>query len=466
VTAGFALGLALVVAVAWLGISALQGSVSAYQDAIERERSVLVPALEAESEARGATINLLRFLLTGDEGFARAQDSVFAEARRLVEQLRADVAFAEDDALWLEAQAALTAWDGAAVAAMEAARAGRDAEALELQVTEVFPLRQTVREAIAQGVTRAEERTDAVVQTAGTQAARMETLLVLGAIAALLVGMVAALLVNRSVGGPLKETVGVLASAAAEILAASTQQAAGANESSAAVAETVTTVDEVTQTADQASQRAKAMAEASERARQRSQTAIGAVRDQVEGIAESIVALAEQAQAIGEIIATVTDMAEQTNLLALNAAVEAARAGEQGRGFAVVAGEVKSLAERSKGATVEVRRILGEIQRATAAAVMATEQGTKQVTETAEEVSDVVGEAATVGAQIVAAAGQQAAGMTQIRQAMGSIQEATQQNLASTRQVEEAARVLDGQAARLVRLVGDGRKGLARGTTA
>jgi methyl-accepting chemotaxis protein len=85
---------------------------------------------------------------------------------------------------------------------------------------------------------------------------------------------------------------------------------------------------------------------------------------------------------------------------------------------------------------------------------MATEQGTKQVAGTARQVSDVVGEAARVGAQIVAAAGQQAAGMAQIRQAMGSIQEATQQNLASTRQAEDAARALNAQAGRLVRFVG------------
>ncbi|MBW3653407.1 MAG: hypothetical protein KY433_07405, partial [Actinobacteria bacterium] len=88
-------------------------------------------------------------------------------------------------------------------------------------------------------------------------------------------------------------------------------------------------------------------------------------------------ALAEQAQAIGEITATVGDIAEQTNMLALNAAVEAARAGEQGRGFAIVAGEIRSLAEQSKKATVSVRQILGDIQRATSAAVMTTEQGTR-----------------------------------------------------------------------------------------
>src|SRR5207237_31828 len=132
-----------------------------------------------------------------------------------------------------------------------------------------------------------------------------------------------------------------------------------------------------------------------------------------------ILALAEQAQAIGEIIATVNDVAEQTNLLALNAAIEASRAGEHGKGFSVVAGEVKGLAEQSKRATAQVRQILGEIQKATNAAVLSTEEVTKgvaaagrvagQAGEAIRELAEALGEAAQAATQIVASAGQQAA---------------------------------------------------------
>src|SRR5436309_8969706 len=122
------------------------------------------------------------------------------------------------------------------------------------------------------------------------------------------------------------------------------------------------------------------------------------VKEKVEATAENILELAEKAQAIGEIIATVNDIAEQTNPLALNAAIEASRAGEHGKGFAVVAGEVKALADQSKKATVQVRQILGDIQKATNKAVLSTEEVAKGVS-TAIELGTRAGETITALAQ-------------------------------------------------------------------
>ena len=89
--------------------------------------------------------------------------------------------------------------------------------------------------------------------------------------------------------------------------------------------------------------------------------------------------LGERSQQIGEIIDLINDLSDETHLLALNAAIEAAGAGEHGRRFAVVAAEVKSLANRALAAAKEVKGVIAEIQQATNAAVLAAEEGGKEV---------------------------------------------------------------------------------------
>ncbi|HET7547276.1 MAG TPA: methyl-accepting chemotaxis protein [Usitatibacter sp.] len=265
------------------------------------------------------------------------------------------------------------------------------------------------------------------------------------------------------------EGAAVLGSASSQIVTSTAQLASSAAESATAVNETTTTVEEVRQTAHMASEKAQLVAGTAQRAAQISQQGrkstedmtggIERIRQQMGAIAASMMRLSEQSHAIGQVIATVEDLAAQSNLLAVNAAMEAAKAGDAGKGFGVVAQEVKSLAEQSRQATNQVRTILADIQKAASAAVLATEEGGKAVEAGAGQTAvardsirtlyDSVSEAAQAATQIAASSQQQLVGVDQVGRAMGSILEASNQNVASAKQLESAARELDDLGQRL-----------------
>lgn len=271
----------------------------------------------------------------------------------------------------------------------------------------------------------------------------------------------------------LTEGATVLGASASEIVAATSQLAASATESAVAVSQTTMTVEEVRQTAKVASEKARALADSAQKATQsaasgrKSTEDVAAgmqrIRQQMDAIALSMGRLGEQSQAIAQIVATVEDLATQSNLLAVNAAIKAAEAGEHGKGFGVVALEVRSLAEQSRQATSQVRTLLGEIQKATSAAVLATEQGSKAVdggsqqTEVAAEsikaLAANVSEAALAATQVAASSQQQLVGVDQVVTAMQNIQQASSQNVVSAQQMEVAARNLNELGQRLKQMV-------------
>jgi len=279
---------------------------------------------------------------------------------------------------------------------------------------------------------------------------------------------------HRALNVEVRQVVDILAASAREIMSTVAEFASSSSETASAISETNATVQEVRQTTDLASQKSKQVYENAQRSVNVARTGRKAVQEAIGGmqgiqermgfIADRIVNLSEQSMAIADIIATVNDLAEQSNLLAVNAAIEAAKAGDHGKGFAVVAQEVKNLATQSKQALGQVRSILGYIQKATTDAVLATEQGSKAV-EAGVKQSGEAGDAIQLLAasiedssnstlQIVTSTQEQAIGMDQIAIAIQSINQASNQNVDGSRQIEAAARNLFELNQKLQQLVG------------
>lgn len=260
----------------------------------------------------------------------------------------------------------------------------------------------------------------------------------------------------------IRQAVNVLASSSNEILVSVTQLAASSAESAASIGETTVAVEEVKQTAEMVSHKAKEVSANAGRMSRISNEGSKAIANTLEGmnrikkqmgyIAGMVIRLSEQSQTIGEITATVNELADQSNLLAVNAAMEAAKAGEHGKGFSIVAREIKNLAERSKEATLQVRNILRDIQKAISAAVLATEEGGKAVEEglkltalsgeTITILSKSIEEAAGNAIQITSSSAQQLEGMDQVVTAMENIKEASAQSAAGTQQSVESVNEL------------------------
>jgi methyl-accepting chemotaxis protein len=157
-----------------------------------------------------------------------------------------------------------------------------------------------------------------------------------------------------------------------------------------------------------------------------------------DAVEKTVQAMKEIADKIG----IIDDIAYQTNLLALNAAIEAARAGEHGKGFAVVAAEVRKLAERSQVAAQEI----GELASGSVAQAERAGRLLGEIVPGVRKTSDLVQE-------ISAASEEQNAGVAQINTAMSQLSQATQQNASASEELAATSEELSSQAEQLQQLM-------------
>lgn len=290
-----------------------------------------------------------------------------------------------------------------------------------VRATEVMQSQQALMDERAASVSSSiDQALDDLAAERGRHSLLLRMQLVIGIVAAFLVGVMAAWAISRQIVLPLRHTVilatriaggdlsievetdrrdemGELQSAMATMTLNLRNMAAGINQGvsrisgaanelanssadsaksvsaqkhkieqiAAAIHHMVATVSDVARSSEDASQ---AAVEAETRARRGVMVVngtlqqINALSDDVERLDKAMQLVSKDSALIGKVIHVIKEVAEQINLLALNATIEAARAGEAGRGFAVVADEVRGLAIRTQASIREIETLVSALQ--------------------------------------------------------------------------------------------------------
>jgi methyl-accepting chemotaxis protein len=236
--------------------------------------------------------------------------------------------------------------------------------------------------------------------------------------------------------------------AATEFESSSTEIAAAVHQISRTGEALVSTMKEVRSMTDEASSLAGHGRESLDGMR----TSMRTLEEATGSIAEKLAAINEKAGGITAIVTTITKVADQTNLLSVNAAIEAEKAGEYGRGFLVVAREIRRLADQAAGATLDIEKMVAQMQSAVSAGVMEMDRFAEQVRSGVEEVDSIGSQMGRIIEHVTATSDrfamldsgvrEQSAGAGQIDLAMGRLRERARQSAESVREFSQSAEAL------------------------
>ncbi|MFC3116031.1 methyl-accepting chemotaxis protein [Cellvibrio fontiphilus] len=263
--------------------------------------------------------------------------------------------------------------------------------------------------------------------------------------------------------GNVSQDVGALAQVASRLTNSSSQNLLRINDQADAISAMRSSIDDLLQTvneiakfADNASLQAQDASSAAARGKETlttNVTTISTLAEEVRSAASVVNRFEEFSADVGSLLNTIQNVAEQTNLLALNAAIEAARAGEHGRGFAVVADEVRGLAVRTRQATEEIHKVIGELRSVSASAVTAMQgsveranRGVEATTASGEVLNSIlnnVDNISSINEKIAAATHEQTLTFAQVSEHVNGIYHNTQLVTSSTNELDEVSRDID-----------------------
>ena len=262
----------------------------------------------------------------------------------------------------------------------------------------------------------------------------------------------------RSLIGRIKQSSVALMSTATEIAATARQQGEAVNDYGASTSEAAAAVKEISATALEL---LKTMNEVNEVANHTASMAgegqgslvemgrsMKQLAEATTSIGSKLSVISERAAHINLAVTTITKVADQTNLLSINAAIEAEKAGEYGLGFLVVAREIRRLADQTAVATLDIERMVKEMQYSVSAGVMEMDKFSDQVRRGVDEVASIGGQLGSIIEAVQGLTGRfdqvnegmrvQSQGAEQIREAVIRLSEGAHQTSISLREFNKA----------------------------